>query len=156
MIYYLDCEFDGYGGELISMGIVREDGYAFYGILNGEIKDEWVRENVVPKLLKIPFNDIAVKSILGSVEHFQGKLEEYFKGATGIQIIADWPDDFKYFCDALITGPGTMIDIPGVAMVVARVDPYPTDVEGAIQHNAYWDALALKDFIAGDEADIGV
>ncbi len=156
MIYYLDTEFDGYGGNLISMGIVREDGYSFYAILDTPIKDEWVRENVVPHLLKIPFNSIAVKSILGSYEHFQARLQFYFKGATGIQVIADWPDDFKYFSAALITGPGTMIDIPGVAMVVARVDPYPTDVEGAIQHNAYWDAIALKDFIAGDEADIGV
>ena len=44
----------------------------------------------------------------------------------------------------MLTGPGTMIDIPCVTFEVHRVDAYPTDLPGAIRHNAWWDAKALQ------------
>lgn len=30
MKYYLDCEFDGYRGSLLSLALVREDGESLY------------------------------------------------------------------------------------------------------------------------------
>jgi hypothetical protein len=59
-------------------------------------------------------------------------------------VISDWPDDIKYFCQELITGPGKMVDIPGITFEVVRVDAWPNKIPGALQHNAYWDAIALK------------
>lgn len=59
-------------------------------------------------------------------------------------IVADWPDDIKYMCQALITGPGEMVDIPCIRFELARVDAYPSRLVGAIQHNALWDARALR------------
>ena len=47
-------------------------------------------------------------------------------------------------CGALITGPGEMVAIPRLKFELERVDAYPTTLEGAIQHNALWDARALK------------
>jgi hypothetical protein len=59
-------------------------------------------------------------------------------------IFADWPDDIRYFCELIITGPGTMVNISNLTFRVVRCDAYPTDLNGAIQHNAYWDAMALR------------
>jgi hypothetical protein len=37
-----------------------------------------------------------------------------------------------------------MIDVAGLTMEVIRVDAWPNEIPNAIQHNAYWDAFALK------------
>lgn len=58
-------------------------------------------------------------------------------------LFADWPDDIRYFCQALITAPGEMVNIPRLTFHIVRVDAYPTTLEGAVQHNALWDARAL-------------
>lgn len=141
MKYYLDTEFDGFGGELISLALVREDDKHLYLVSSETVAEEqWVIENVIPILWKVPNID----SYFGDLEFFQEAIEDFLQDDDDITIIADWPDDIKYFCDLLITGPGTMINIPRITFEVHRVDAYPTEVEGAIQHNAYWDAVALK------------
>ena len=71
-------------------------------------------------------------------------LEDYFFGDKNILIYTDWPDDVAYICKALITGPGKMINIPSIRFEVVRVDAYPTQLRDAVQHNAYWDAQALR------------
>ena len=37
-----------------------------------------------------------------------------------------------------------MVAIPRMTFEIVRVDAYPTSLEGAVQHNAFWDALALR------------
>lgn len=37
-----------------------------------------------------------------------------------------------------------MVAIPHLTFEVIRVDAYPTTLEGAVQHNAWWDAMALR------------
>lgn len=72
------------------------------------------------------------------------RLDVYFAPDMAPHVIADWPVDIQHLCDLLITGPGTMIDIPGITFEVKRVDAYPTTLAGAVQHNAWWDAMALR------------
>lgn len=142
MKYYLDTEFDGFGGELISLALVREDDKNLYLVSSETVPEEqWVIENVIPSLWDVPDN---CDGYLADLELFQELIEDFLQDDDDITIIVDWPDDIKYFCDLLITGPGTMINIPDIKFEVHRVDAYPTKVEGAIQHNAYWDAVALK------------
>ena len=55
MRYFYDCEFieDGKSIELISIGVVSEDGREFYAIsteFDPERAGPWVRRNVLPKL----------------------------------------------------------------------------------------------------------
>ena len=51
MKLFIDTEFNGFGGELISMAIVAEDGREWYGILPVADKlVEWVEEHVRPVL----------------------------------------------------------------------------------------------------------
>ena len=55
MRYFYDTEFidDGYNIELISIGVVAEDGREYYAVstdFNPERAGSWVRANVLPKL----------------------------------------------------------------------------------------------------------
>jgi len=143
MKYYLDCEFDGLGGRLVSMAMVSETGKEFYVVITGPAKNQWVHDNVMPILFEIPTNSMRIIEYV-TKKNIAGYIQEYFRDDFDICIIADWPDDIKYLCEAMITGPGTMINIPKITFVVNRIDPYPTDLPNAVQHNALWDAQALK------------
>lgn len=148
MKYYLDCEFDGWGGPLISLALVRFDGLSLYLIYEHAdefIKDDWVAKHVIPILYDIPAK--LQDSLETKVAQKTGAylIAEFLKGDPFPYIIADWPDDISYFCKAIITGPGLMAAIPALQFEVKRVDAYPTGLEGAVQHNALWDALALRE-----------
>jgi hypothetical protein len=139
--YFCDCEFNGFGGEIISFALVREDGAYLSLIFGCDEPEPWVAEHVMPVLWSgeksHPENMInesdAAKMILGFI-------------GTDLDpvIITDWPDDIRYFCELIMTGPGTMVAIRNLTFRMIRCDTYPTDLEGAIQHNAFWDAMALR------------
>lgn len=142
MRYYLDTEFNGYEGVLISMALLRDDGEYLYVILPRPANvTDWVREHVMTVLEAVPSGTKAKKlmhSQLGQA------IEDFLKGDEDPIIITDWPDDITYFCENILTGPGTMINIPRLSVRMHRVDAYPTSIIGAVQHNALWDALALR------------
>lgn len=166
MRYYLDCEFFGLDGDLISLALVSEgqwgpardryDRELYVAFDQKELEAEshiassgdphaWVRENVLP-IIDTP----------GAVAHRIGKcradikrewpayLAAFFAGDDSVEVIADWPSDLEYLSRLLVTGPGTAIGIPRITMHWSRVDAYPTSLPGAVQHNALWDARALK------------
>lgn len=142
MKYYLDCEFDGFGGDLISMALVRNDGESIYLVYKEEATDPWVQANVIPHLWNIPS---PLPGMAYKVDQLNGahQLREFFADDRKPHIVSDWPDDIAYFCKSIITAPGFMINIAGFTTEVARVDAYPTRLSGAVQHNAWWDAKAL-------------
>lgn len=145
MNYFLDTEFNGFGGELISLALVREDGESLYLIYDiKEQLDPWVKENVIPLLVKDKSEN---RKFVENRLQGANELAKFLKGDDAPYIISDWPDDIKYFCQAIITGPGVMASIPRVIFDVVRVNAYPTQLEGAVKHNAWWDAMALKHLI---------
>jgi len=150
MRYYLDCEFNGFGGALISLALVRSDGVSLYIVINDGVQetDEWVYHNVMPIIDDCPVPVVELTRAEASLA-VQGLWTDGDSGDGDIHVIADWPDDIKYLCELLITGPGTMIAIPGITFEVKRVDAYPTTLEGAVQHNAWWDAMALRHLLEG-------
>lgn len=152
MKYFLDTEFNGFGGELISLALVREDLESLYIVYNRPKNIEpWVAENVIPILW------------MGIDPVYQGKPVFRYDNigkAVGASIIAaflteddnpiiitDWPDDVKYLCEAIITSPGTMASINKLSFTIVRCDAYPTEVANAVQHNAWWDAVALRQLL---------
>lgn len=151
MKYYLDCEFDGYQGPLLSMGLVSETGESLYAVMDIAPVDEWVIANVVPLMFACPLTKIRFCHTCAKSDDLSHMLNGYFRGDISPQIVADWPDDIKYLCAALITGPGTMINVPRMGFTIARVDAYPTTLKGAVQHNAWWDAQALRSYFVGPE-----
>lgn len=147
MKYYADCEFDGFGGALLSLALIREDNEAIYIVYEHnvvEAQDGWVCDNVIPILDDIPSPIPGMAYSVNSDIEASRLLEDYFAWDPYPLIITDWPDDVKYICQAFITGPGKMISVPSVRFEVVRVDAYPTQLRDAVQHNAYWDAQALR------------
>lgn len=143
MNFYIDCEFDGWMGPLISLALVSEDGDEFYWCVRkdeGWVKDAWVKDNVLPVLECAGAAATQTHDLSGGLERFLTRSAE----SSGAHVIADWPDDVAYFCRALIVGPGRRICTPPLTFAVTRVDAYPTDLPGAVQHNALWDARALR------------
>lgn len=128
---FLDCEFDGFGGELMSIALVGE-GHEFYEVINiNNTPCEWVRENVVPVLYKSAKNKADVRQLL---YQFLSQFEQ-------VLVIADWPEDVKHICELILIGPGTAINTPPVLMFqVARYLEYKSDTP----HNALEDAKALE------------
>jgi hypothetical protein len=141
MDYYLDTEFNGFGGKLISLGIVRQDGHGLYVIYPKlESYTEYVRQNVLPHLENAP----AFALHMNPGAKAGNLLEEFFKGDPCPNVICDWPDDVKYFCEEMLLGPGKRIKVPRITFDIRPIESYPTKLRGAVQHNAFWDALALK------------
>lgn len=136
MRIFIDCEFNEFKGDLISMALVSESGHEFYEVLDCPNPGEWVKVNVLPILNKrpVPF------------EIFQYKLYRFLNKFDFIHVVADWPEDIKHFCDALISGPGSRIDTPPLTMEVIRIDAYSTQ-----PHNALADARGIASQILYDE-----
>lgn len=139
MKLFLDTEFNGFGGELISLALVAEDGREWYGVLPlpGKI-DKWVQEHVVP------FLDIEGKYSLYALKHeFQASLAKFLIQFPDAEIIADWPSDFEHLC-YMMTYAGQQAGwrIPiNCTMRLKRID----GVKPEIPHNALSDARALKE-----------
>jgi hypothetical protein len=135
MDLYIDTEFNGFGGELISMAIVDENFNYFYEIVGGNWvfnPDPWVQKNVIPYLQSGGFR----KDIL-SEKDFKAKLDNFLSKYHRFNLVADWPDDIKYFCDAVVTGPGQVMDITSFSVEVLR----ELNGDSKIPHNAFWDAI---------------
>ena len=135
MNIWIDCEFNEFGGDLISMALVAENGSEFYEVLeleNDEKYGSWVYFNVVPYLNKDPIDK----------RLFQQKLWAFINQWEEVHIIADWPDDIKYFCMSLITAPGMCIGTP--LKLTMQIDRELNTESSAILHNALEDARSIK------------
>ena len=53
---YIDCEFNEFGGQLISMALVTGTGFEFYEVLDCPNPGPWVKDNVIPILGKEPIS----------------------------------------------------------------------------------------------------
>lgn len=103
MKYWLDCEFqeDGRTIELISIGLVSEDGRKFYAEAAEYDKSKatpWLRENVLPKLT----GQLMPRTML------QAEL---------LAFCGEWPEIWGWYGSydwvALCQIYGTMMDLPG-------------------------------------------
>lgn len=130
MNIYIDCEWDGYRGPLLSLALCAADGREFYGVLDEDATDLWVKQNVIP---------ILGKKMMARPE-FDLKLAAFLQAYEDPHIIADWPEDLARFCDALITGPGERLNVPQFTMEFKTVE-----APSQRPHNALWDARAIRD-----------
>lgn len=153
MRYYIDTEFDGFRGPLISMALVREDGRSLYLVMEDaadNAQDPWVKANVIPILRDSPEPPYMIGFGRGTAVRL---LSTFLSGDTSLCFVSDWPDDIRHLCDLMHFAPGQMIDTEAtVRFEVQRVDAYPTTLPGAVQHNAWWDAAALREKLMGSGA----
>lgn len=142
MNLYIDCEFNGYRGELLSMALVADNGKEWYVELHrGTCFDLWVTQHVIPLLDGDP---ISQKDAQLSLYQFLTS----FGGTEDLNVIADWPDDIKFFCEMLLTGPGTSIAPPRITMEIRR------HLSGISEkpHHALHDARGIRTAAQKDNA----
>ena len=158
--YYVDFEFTRFDGDIISVGIVSESGTQLYLALsdfalrveqNQGLVDPWVVKNVLPIIDDYDGNAVAErfdsrKDIKNVWPHriYQFMLDNQDGINYPVQFITDWWEDTKLMASLMITGPGTCVNVPQANFSVVRVDSYPTNLYCAVQHNALWDARALR------------
>jgi hypothetical protein len=141
MRLFLDTEFNGFGGELISMALVSERGREWYQVrkMTGA-PGEWVSEHVIPKLNKLPLEG----------HEFRASFQAFISQFNGCEVIADWPADFEHFC-ALLSGVGAeagySIPIECTMRLVRGDDTIAPDNP----HNALSYAVALRDWYLREE-----
>lgn len=138
MNLYLDTEFDGHAGPLVSLALAGDDGSRWYGIFSARCENEWVAEHVASKLYALP------PTISGDEATLRVSLREYLKSREGCTIWADWPADFEHLTRLMCGADYTQsFMIPcTMQMIVTPVgEPRPEH-----PHNALSDAVALRDW----------
>ena len=144
MRYFLDCEFDGHAGPLLSLALVSEVGLGLHVRTQARASDPWVIENVEPLM----DNHRAHLQVECEINQVGGKIRAFLGIDDAPVIIADSPVDIGRFCTAISTGEDggwASADYPRMTFEVRNVDCYPTTLPGAVQHNAWWDAMALRE-----------
>jgi hypothetical protein len=132
---FVDSEFDGHGGPLLSLALAGDDGSHWYGVFATYCNDEWVREHVEPKLYAMK------PTIQGNEDVLRHSLKEYMLARPGCTIWADWPADFEHLTRLMC---GQSYDesfmIPCTMRLIVTPDGEP---KPEIPHNALSDAIAL-------------
>jgi hypothetical protein len=145
MRYYLDTEFDGHNGPLLSLALVSEDGLSIHLRTTARADDPWVMANVEPHM---DSHDADMDASNVRLNEVGRHLRRFLTHDLHPVIVADSPVDIGRFCRALSTdssGEWASADFPRMTFEVHNVDCYPTTLPGAVQHNAWWDAMALRE-----------
>ncbi len=143
MRYFLDTEFNGFGGALLSLALVPVDGEEFYVTLEcADLIHPWVERNVLPFLDHVPVGLVAPRMTRTEAAM---ALSAYLAPDPEPELIADWPEDLTQFCSLLMTGPGLMVPIPALTFRLVPLPGFSTSANSAVPHNALHDARSLRD-----------
>ncbi len=163
MKYFFDTEFIERGAqhpiELISIGIVAEDGREYYAVsneFNGMHASDWVRENVIPHLGDVDRKPLA--TIARDIWEFCGG-DKSAAAADGPNPNGPFekPEFWAYYCSydwvVLCQTLGTMMDLPkgwpmycnDLKIEVERVGNPKLPKQTSTEHNALEDARWLRD-----------
>ena len=136
MRYFLDTEFNGFGGDLISIALVPEaEGAApFYEAIDCPAPTPWVIEHVLPVLDTVPLPRSTVAD----------RFADYLLDDPDPVLIADWPEDIAHACRLLVIGPGHMKPVRSIRFDLVDPDLVSSGRGGAVPHNAWHDATALR------------
>jgi hypothetical protein len=143
MRYFLDTEFNGFCGPLISLALVPEEDGAmpFYAALECPRPTEWVAAHVLPVLGIDPVS----RGELGE------SLARYLGDDPDPLLVADWPEDIAHASMALIAGPGRRYNIDRIRFELCDAFGFDSNLLSAVPHNAYHDAVALRGHLLARE-----
>jgi hypothetical protein len=147
--YFLDTEYNGWGGALLSLALVPDHGEELYLTLDWEgALEEWVERNVVPYLDTVPQPLVSPRLARSDAAR---AVAHYLAGDPDPLIVADWPEDVALFNALLVTGPGVMAEVPEITFRVVQLPGFGTAANSKVPHNALHDARALRDHILSME-----
>jgi hypothetical protein len=137
MNLYLDTEFDGFGGDLISIALAGDDGSHWYGVFEEFCVQPWVKEHVAPKLHVMP------PTITGERHELLCSLHNYLSDRRNCTVYADWPADFEHLMRLMRADShdGSFFMPMRMELIDSKCGPKPVH-----PHNALSDAIALRDW----------
>jgi hypothetical protein len=149
MRYFLDTEFNGFGGCLISLGLAPEHGADDYYVVvpMTEEPTPWVARHVLPYLESVP------RTLYNRLDPVAAAhdIAAYLSTDTEPEIVADWPEDIALFARLLVTGDAEIADVSNLRFHFVRTPGFSTAANSAVPHNALHDARALRDHLLGLE-----
>jgi len=138
--YYVDTEFNGNEGQLLSIALVSQDGERkFYAEQHWhELIQPWVREHVVPLLAGAQMPR----------PYISKQMRKFLEKDSGlVTIVGDWPEDIVHVASLMLRDMGKrnppiqcrflMLDLPG----------FNTADHSAKPHNALDDAVCLREYV---------
>ena len=143
--YFLDTEYNGWGGALLSLALVPDEGEELYVTLDwtGPL-EEWVERNVVPYLDSVSESLISPRMNRADAAR---TIAHYLAADADPLIVADWPEDIALFNALLVTGPGVMAEVPALRFQFMPLSGFSTAANSRVPHNALHDARALRDHV---------
>ena len=143
MHYFLDAEFNGFGGALISLALAPEsqEVAAFYEALPCAEPIEWVAERVLPVLNISPI----------SRPEMIAKLADYLLHDPEPVVIASWPEDLAQLALLMLTGPGRRLAMPRLRFELLDLPLFDSEALSEVPHNARCDAMALRAYLLKQE-----
>ena len=145
MRYFLDTEYNGWGGALLSLALVPDQGEELYLTLDWDgALEPWVERNVIPYLDMVAHDLVSPRMSRSDAAR---AIAHYLAGDPDPLIVADWPEDIALFNALLVTGPGVMAEVPGLMFQFMPLTGFSTAANSKVAHNALHDARALRDHI---------
>ena len=135
MRFYLDTEFNGHGGELISLALVSPEGPEFYAAKTIDPPaDPWALQHVFTVIGIRPENTL--RPLI-----FKSHFQQFIVRFPEAEIIADWHGDLVHFLQ-LLQGPtfDSTLSYQCTLKIINTPDGEPVS---EIPHNALADARAL-------------
>jgi hypothetical protein len=146
MRYFLDCEYNGFGGALLSLALVPEDGgeelYLTFECVDAV--EPWVERNVLPFIDHVPDS---LKLPATGREQAAHVIAMYLGNDAEPEILADWPTDIELLCGLLTFAPGRMVALPETRFRLVALGTFSPAENSAVPHNALHDARALRDHV---------
>ncbi len=141
MNIFLDTEFNAFGGELISLAMVADNGDEWYEVAGIPASPHpWVQEHVIPHLAiglhrGLPLTRTA----------FTQSFSRWVYAHQAATFVADWPADLEHFHNLLAWGGSENgWRVPGIYRTLLVDRPGDEGYVSEILHNALSDARALR------------
>ena len=143
MRYFIDVEFNGFSGPLISLALAPEDPKAapFYKSLPCDQPVAWVAERVLPVLGTQPI----------SRSQMVAKLDAYLRSDPKPVFVGDWPEDIAHLALLMVTGPRWRMASPTIRFDLVDLPMFDDEALSKTPHNALSDARALRDYVLAQE-----
>jgi hypothetical protein len=135
---------------LLSLALVPDEAEELYVTLDWDcVLEPWVERHVVPYLDMVPENLVSPRLSRADAAR---AVAHYLAGDNEPLIVADWPEDIALFNALLLTGPGTMVEVPSLTFRFVELSGFSTAANSKVPHNALHDARSLRDHVLLIEA----
>lgn len=144
--YFIDTEFDH--DIFLSLALIREDGECIYIIHKsniGWVRQDWIRKNVVSILYDVPSPMPGGMLYEAESDHqVKFRILDFLGYDPEPHVIADHPVDIKWLMHFIDNEDQDSQFDKVTTEVLPHINGYPTSLEGAVRHNAWWDAQAFR------------